>query len=83
MRVGVYIQSPHDSYVYGMTIVEKDYVSCYDAREAGIALINKIFNDPEFIQGTEFNNRLTVILGGAAPYEATFYYKTVSEEGII
>lgn len=85
MKVGVYIKSEHahDDHIYGMTIVEKDFVSCYDVRETAVSLIGKIFGEEVLDSIGIADNKLTVTLGGAAPYEATFIYKPVDEGGLL
>lgn len=79
-KIVILQDSSPNPYTYGATLVETDYISCYDIREAAVKLINEIFNYPEILNPNvdlEAGHTITVTMGGGNPYDSTFVYKTV------
>lgn len=77
MKVGVVLtQECGGGYIYGVGVIEKDYVSMYDARDKVTEMLHAIFNGDVSEVNYPFNSSVEFITGGKNPYKATLYYKT-------
>lgn len=64
------------TYIFGAVIIEKDYISMYDAMDAVRKFLDEQMNatDVSFEGGQVF-----FTAGGAAPYRSSFHYKTITD----
>ena len=77
MKVGVVLASDRSvGYIYGIGVIEADYVSMYDVQEKVKEMINVIFNSDVSDVNFPFNASVEFITGGQAPYKATLFFKT-------
>ena len=79
MKVAVILvgNSEFNPYLYGCKIVEKDFVSCYDARDAALDLIKEIFPAVVDLESSLMSHNITCTLGGMAQYKTSFKYKII------